>query len=231
LLVSDRIYVEDELYESSWTKIRTTTLQVSLSSPYADQITPARPKEVTTSYRMARRGADRFGVGVGVLYTRASSPVYVAADPDPGSNTTIKTTTTTPVTGGQIATEITQPELKLITEKDREPRAGQLAIFANYRLWGTERFGIGPQGGIGLSVDRPSFHAGVVVNASKWLMLGVGKGRFRVKQLGLNADGTPQEPSDRVGSTDDIKIENGWMGAGYATASINILGLPLFSSK
>lgn len=231
LLVSDRIYVEEEVYESSWAKIRTTSLNVSISSPYADQVTPAHPKDVATSYRMARQGADRFSVTVGILYTTAASPTYVAADPDPASNTVVKTTTQTPVTGGTSTTETTQPELKRITLKDEDSRAGQFAIFAGWRLVGGDGVGVGVQGGVAVSTDKPAFLGGGYLNVSKWLMVGGGVGRFRVKQLGLGANGVLQAVDDPIGSTDDIKLENGWIPKGYAVLSVNILGLPLFSSK
>lgn len=231
LLVSDRIYVEEEVYESSWAKVRTTPLNISLSSPYADQVTPARPKDVATSYRMARQGADRFSVTVGILYTTAASPTYVAADPEPGTNTVVKTATQTPVTGGTTTTEVTQPELKRITMKDEDSRAGQFAMFAGWRILGDERVGLGVQGGVAVSTDKPAFLGGAVFNFSKWLMVGGGMGQFRVKKLGMGANGALQSLDGPVGSTDDIKVENGWIPEGYAVLSVNILGLPLFSSK
>lgn len=237
LVVSDLLFVKDEIYSAGYNKVRVTPLVISIASPYSDQVTPLRPKESTTSYRLARYGADRFSVTVGPIYTGVSSPSYTAIDPDPKSNTGVSTVTKTGADPGPVVTKtVTEPELKQIAERDRDPRSGAFAVFANYRLAGTAALGVGGQFGVGLSKDFPSFHYGASFNVSKWVNVGVGCGMFRVKTLG-ERNGVTQTLGQEVGSADDIKLTTTWVrkcikgDAYYGMVSVNVLGLPLFSGK
>jgi hypothetical protein len=225
LLVTNRIFVEDEEYSSTWTKVRTTPLKISLNSPYADSVPNERPKETTTTYRFVRRGFDRLSFGVGLLYTRAYSATYVAADPDPSVNETRTTTTTAggPPPAPVEVTQVVRPEPKKIVEKERQPRSGY-GVFVNYRFLGNTSWGIGGQFGVATSADNPAFLAGVSLNLSSYVSLGVGGGKFRVKRVAADQ----QAASVRVFSTDEIRIDNPWQPAAYVSLSVNLSGLPLF---
>jgi hypothetical protein len=239
LIVSDMIFVTDETYTGGFTKVRTTPLVITRGSPYADQVIASGPQELTTSYKLARYGADRVTVTAGPIYTKVSSPTYTAIDIDPSSNTEVSSASSATESGVTTTTTVKKPELKRVVEKDRDPRAGTLGIFLNYRVIGTQAFGVGGQFGVGVSKDFPSFHYGLGINASKWFTAGLGCGAFRVKALGLNASGVQQQIDDPVSGDGDIRLTNAWrkkcFGDGadayYGMISVNLLGLPLFSGK
>lgn len=226
LLVTNRIFVEDELYSSRFTKVRTTPIKISLNSPYADAVPTDRPKETTTSYRLVRRGLDRLTFGVGLVYTRAYGATYVAADLDPSMNETRTTTTTTggPPPAPVDVTQISRPELKHIVEKERQPRGGSYAVLVNWRAYRHRALGCGGQFGVATSTDNPAFLGGVSFNFSSYVTVGVGYGMFRVKWLHEDQQG----PDVRVASTDEIRTEPRWKGAPYLSLSFNLSGLPLF---
>jgi hypothetical protein len=226
LLVTNRIYVMDEVYGSSATKIRTTPLKIALNSQSTESVPTERPKEVTTSYRFVRRGLDRLTFGVGMIAsTPASSTTYTAVDPDPSTNEASTTTTTvTPVTGTVQVTTVSHPELKAIREKDRQPRSGSYALFVNERLIGRPAFGAGVQFGVATSSDNPAFLFGFSANVSEFVTVGFGQGRFRVKRLAADQMGVDV----RVLNSDEIRLDTNWIRARYLSISVNISGLPLF---
>jgi len=226
LVVTNRIFVQDEVYSSAWTKVRTTPLRIVVNSPIADAVPNQRAKETTTSYRFVRRGFDKLTFGVGILYTPAYNATYTALDPDPSVNQTQTTTTSTggPPPAPVETTQVVRPELKQIVEKDRQPRAGSYGAFVNYRVWGSSAFGLGGQFGVGLSADNPAFLGGGSVNLSRFVTLGVGVGSFRLKRLSAAQSDT----SFRVASADEIRIDSRWDEYGYISLSVNLSGLPLF---
>ncbi|MGH9387005.1 MAG: hypothetical protein ACRD2N_22275 [Vicinamibacterales bacterium] len=240
LILVNRIYLPDELFDSSWTKIRVTPLKIAVNSPYADQVVSSHPKDVSTSYRLVRKNFDRFSVAAGLVYTKVSSPVFVAIDPDPSTNRTTTVTEKASRTDGTTTTDTSlatvTPELKEIAEKERQPRAGSFGLFANYRVLQLGALGLGLQGGVGTSVDNPAFFGGLSVNAGSYLTLGAGCGVFRVKALGQDAKGQQQALRSPVLGNDDIRTESRWnhdckSDAFYVTISVNLTGLPLFSPK
>lgn len=225
-IVTNKIFLPDEVYSSKWTKIQSVPLKISLSSPLAESVSSARGKEIASSYRFVRRGSDRFSFGVGLIYTTAFSSTLGAVDPDPSVNET-KTTTTT--TGGPapIPVEMTQvirPELKKIVEKEQLPRSGATSMFVNHRWLGTSAIGVGGQFGVATSTDNPAFFTGVALNLSQYVTLGIGSARFRVKRL----DQALRAETVRVASADEIKIVNEWTRNRYASIAVNLSGLPLF---
>jgi hypothetical protein len=226
LLLTNRIYVMDEVYESSATKVRTTPLKVALNSQSAESVPTERPKEVTTSYRFVRRGLDRLSFGVGMIaYTPASSVSYTASDPDPSTNQSVTTTTTATVEPGTTqTTQVSRPELKVISEKDRQPRSGSYAVFVNERLVGRPSLGAGVQFGVATSAENPAFLFGLSGHLGRVVTVGVGVGRFRVKQLSGDQIG----PDVRVLNADEIRLDTNWVSERYLSISVNISGLPFF---
>jgi hypothetical protein len=225
-IVTNRIFVQDEVYSSAWSKVRTTPLKIAINSPIADAVPNQRAKETTTSYQFVRRGFDRLTFGVGLVFTPAANIVYTAIDPDPSINQAQTTTTTTggPAPAPIDTTTVTRPELKVIVEKDRQPRSGTYGTFVNYRFAGSSALGLGGQFGVGLSVDNPAFMGGVSINLSEYVTLGGGVASFRLKRLSQ----AQSDPAVRVATADEIRTENRWDGYGYFSLSINLSGLPLF---
>lgn len=236
----DRIYLPDEIFDTSWTKARVTALKIAVNSPYADQVTLTVPKETSTSYRLVRKNYDRFGVSAGLVYTRAANVTYVAVDPDPTRNVSQTVTQVTSVNDGttvtNTSTQTTTPELKSIAEKERQTRAGSFGVFANYRLAEAGLFGFGFQGGVAASTDNPAFFGGLSMNVGSYLVVGAGCGAFRVKTLGDGPNGVQQRIDDKVMGSDDIRLKSRWSkdcrkGNHYFSFAVNIMGLPLFSAK
>lgn len=224
--IANRLYLPDEQFRPGFFRTRITPIKLTLNSPTVEAVPTELPKESTTTYRLIRRGLDRFSFGVGMLaYAPVHNITYSVVDPDPSSNTTISTTTTTtPVSGTTETTKVDQPELKTIREKDRVTRAGAYAMFVNARGFGTSSFGVGAQGGVALSADNPAFLLGAAINLSDYATLGVGRGIFRVKQL---AEDLAAEDV-RVLNADDIRLEDRWPWQWYVSLSVNLNGLPLF---
>ena len=226
LVVTNTIFVQEEVYSSKWTKVHTAPLRITLNSPIADAVPSERAKETTTSYRFTRRGFDKLTFGVGLVYTPAYSATYGVLDPDPSINQTQTTTTTTggPPPAPVETTQVVRPELKQITEKDRQPRAGSYAVLVNYRLVGSSAAGLGGQFGVGMSADNPAFLGGVSINVSPYVTVGLGIGSFRLKRLSEEQ----ADPEIRVATADEIKVDSKWQGTGYVSISVNLSGLPLF---
>ena len=226
LLLTNRIFVEDEIYSSSALKVRITPLKIALNSQFVESVPTERPKETSTTYRFVRRGLDRLSFGVGmIVYTPAFSATYTAVDPDPSTNTSTTTTTKiSPVPGTEEATTVAHPELKVIREKEKLPRAGSYAVFVNERIFGSAGFGVGGQFGVAMSSENPAFLFGASINMTPYATLGVGGGRFRLKQL------SPLQQGDsvRVLNADEISVDTLWKWDSYVSLSINLSGLPLF---
>ena len=226
LLLTNRIFVEDEVYSSAAMKMRITPLKVAINSQYVDSIPTDRPKEVTTSYKFVRRGFDRLSFGVGILVVApAFSATYVAVDPDPSRNTSTTTTTTVSVgPGSNEVTTVAHPELKVIREKEKQVRSGSYATFVNERMIGSADSGIGAQFGVAISAENPAFLFGFSINLTRYATLGTGAGYFRVKQLA--ADQAPD--TVRVLNTDEIRLETSWTWTPYVSLSVNLSGFALF---
>jgi hypothetical protein len=175
-------------------------LTISANSHYADQVLTPRPKEIATSYRLARVGADRFSVSAGMVFTRASSATFAAVDLDPTTNTTETAETVVGPTGNTTKTVVTRPELKSIIEKDRDTRSGTVALMANFR-WGGG-FSAGLRGGVGLATKEPALLAGLSFGFWKTVEIGIGCGWYQVRTLGVGAGGAQTRSSgDRSWAT------------------------------
>jgi hypothetical protein len=126
--------------------------------------------------------------------------------------------------GTSETTTVARPELKVIREKDQQPRSGSYALFVNERLFGTNSLGAGLQFGVATSADNPAFLFGGAINLSEYVTLGIGGGRFRLKSLSADQRGADV----RVLNSDEIRLDTDWTWAKYASISVNISGLPLF---
>jgi hypothetical protein len=226
LLLTNRIFVEDEIYSSGLLKVRTTPLKITLNSQISDNVPTDRPKETITSYKLSRLGLERLSFGLGMLaFAPVFNATYTAIDPDPSSNTSVSTTTTvTPQAGTTQTTVVAQPELKRIKEKERQTRSGSYAAFVSYRAFGNSALGVGGQFGVATSADSPALIGGLSLHFSKFVTVGIGGGRFRVKRLDPDQD----RDDIRVLSADEIRTMTRWLPSSYVSLSINISGLPLF---
>lgn len=226
--VDRKIYVPDEVFLASWTKIREYPLVIAVPTSAGDVVFSTLPKETKTSYRLARKAASRVSIGAGLIYTPAHSSVYGVVDPTPGVTTTVSDTTKRGDAGSGTSgtTTVAQLEPKQIIETDRQSRAGTIGLFLNYRAVGTEDLGAGVQLGFGTS--DPALLVGPVLNLSRYLTFSGGAGFFRVKRLGHDLGGREQRPGDIVYSGDELRSRDAWIWSFYFSLSANVSGLPLF---
>ena len=229
LILSNRLWVMDEEFKAEFGKIRTTPIKVGLSSPFADAVPTDRSKETVTSFRIARRSTSLWSFGIGVIFTKVSSPTFAAIDDTPDANTSTAVTTDNE---DKSKTTVSRPELKLVSESAREPRSGSRAVFGSYRIGG--RFtegalgGLGLQFGAGTSTDFPALFYGTSYNMGRFLTVGAGCSAQRITAL----DGFTAGES-RVVDKDAIRTKKVWSkscnkDAWYLSFSFNLNSLSLF---
>lgn len=225
--IERKIYVPDEAFDVSWTKIREFPLVIAPASSAADGGGTA-VKEKTTSYRLARKAANRVSVGAGLIFTGAHSSVYGAVDTAPGVTTNVSTTTKTEdaETGSTTTTTVAQVEPKELIEKERQSRSGTIGLFLSYRMTQSEDWGAGVQFGFGTS--DPAFLVGPVLYLSRYLTFSGGAAWFRVNRLGLGFNGREQQVGDVVFSADEVRSRDRWPLSYYLSISANVSGLPIF---
>ena len=204
-----RLYLRSEFKPVSWDKTQTHTIKVSVSSPYAASILAAHALETQASYTLAPYTGQLWGIGAAVTYTNLASPVFSAVT-DPSS---------------------ADGSAKVIGKTDEKTRAGQLALFFNFKpvkaLNPEEDSAIqnlGVEVGAGLDASNPAVFAGLSWSFGKYARLGVGQTYQQVKAL------RGQSLGDPVTGDADIKLRNTWDNSWYVSFSFVLDSLKLFSS-
>jgi hypothetical protein len=193
--------------ELRWNKVQSHEIIVKADSPYVKELTLAHAAEEKRAYKLESATGLLLGFGIGIIYTPLYESTF-AAVAAPGTST------------------------KVITETERETRAGDLAAFLSYRFlqhrpakrWAEPTLDFG----VGLTSGRPAFFLGLGFEILRAARIGFGWAPERVSQL---AEG--QIPNVTVvSSTDDIRIVKRFATDNYYVSFTFALdSLSLFNSR
>jgi hypothetical protein len=185
----------------AWAKVRSRTLTVKESSPYAAVIDAKA--DIATSYAASVLSATLIDMSVAITHTQLASPLFgVVSEPAP--------------------TEA-DPNAKknVIAKKDEDERSGQLAVFVSYPLLSifapntTWTRSLDVDLGVGTGEDLPAFFLGASWKIGP-IRIGGGSTWQQVKAL----DG--QSIGQTVASADDIKLKNELDRSWYAAFSFSL---------
>ena len=200
------IIADDRQFAIRWDKMQVHKLKLAVDSPFSAYVATARSAKLEPTYKVAWRGGPLFDVGFGVTYTSLRAPTYGAVE-DPSDS-----------------------DAKVIAETDEESRAGEFALFLNYRvfqhLWPkTRSWSVHPalDLGAGLDTDAPSFFAGVSIGVGRFLRLGAGRTWQQIKVL------EGQTVGQSIGSADDIKTRDKFEDETYFMVVFSFGSLKPFS--
>jgi hypothetical protein len=199
------LYVPPKTDRLPWNARQTHVFSLKPDAPLADQVIAAYPDERRLRYQVQSRRSAAIGVGVGVVYTGLTQPSWDAvSDPrDPGR--------------------------KVVSRTDSTTRAGQLAIFADWRLASVlnaraEEWRIRPSLQAGTNATATAgFFAGAGVDLFQYVRLGVGRTWQQSKRLNGQVEGVTV-----VSSRDDIRLEDVFESGWYASFSFAVDALPIF---
>jgi hypothetical protein len=191
-----------------WDKLQTHTFSLKPNGPLASSVT-AEHSETELKYKLQSNKVTALGVGVGVFYTKLSTPTFDAVT-DPNNK-----------------------NQKVVSQTDTETLAGQLALFADWRVLSAfsgkaEHWVIRPSLQIGTNVSTtPGFFTGLGFDVFKYFRFGVGKTWQQSKQL------DPSQILDQtvIGSKDDIKTRDIFAHDWYYSFSFALDSLPLFKKS
>ena len=188
----------------SWQNVYTHPVTVSADATYKDVVTFSKGDKAT-QYKVGSARANALGIGVGVVYTPLTEATWGAiADPSSSSG-------------------------KIIAKTDTSTRAGQVALFADYKFlpafvgssvqWRVKPF---VQFGAGLSTT-PQAYLGGGLEFFKALRVSGGWTYQRFKVLNGQTEGMS------VSSKDDIKTTDHFDGGKYVAVSFALDAISLFS--
>jgi hypothetical protein len=185
-----------------WHTERTYPLEIAADSPYASSLAAARPKKVTTAFRVRPAAARRIGVGIGVVVTDLTEASYGAAPRVPGDRELV------------------------IVETGRSTRSGTLGAFLD--IWPMRGAGASfPSAVPTCSPDRiaPAFFGGGVIEFGGRLRLSGGLTLQRRRELDGQAIGDP------VASRDAIRTRDRFARGAYVAFSFALDSLSLFRAR
>ena len=206
------IYAAPKTDQLPWDKIQTHAFSVKANAPLSDSVTPTHPDETKLSYKLQSSRTAAIGVGVGVIYTGISQPSWDAV--------------TDPRNSSQ----------KVIAQTDASTLAGQLGIFADWRLLSlinasTEQWFVRPSLQFGANASsNAGFFLGFGFDVFKYFRFGIGTTWQQSKMLnGLQSDDV-NSPTV-VASKDDIKTKDVFVHDRYISFSFALDSLPLFKKS
>jgi hypothetical protein len=189
----------------SWQNVYTYPVTVAADATYKDVVTFSRGDKAT-QYKVGSARANALGIGVGVVYTPLAEATW-----------------------GAIAGPSSSPGNKIIAKTDTSTRAGQVALFADYKFlqafvalsahWPVKPF---VQFGAGLSTT-PQAYLGGGLEFFKALRVSGGWTYQRFKLLNGQTEGMP------VSSKDDIKTMDHFGGGKYVAVSFALDAISLIS--
>lgn len=200
------IFVETNRYPVKWNKLQHHPLKIVVKSPYAKEVSAARPVGVSPSYRVAWWRGSLLDVGVALTYTPLSSPKFSAV--------------TDPSNSSQL----------VIAQTDEETRAGEVALFLSYRFLqhlrpSTRHASIKPGFDIGATIsDDPGFFLGPSVEIGKLLRIGAGYTSQQVKELRGQIEGVTV-----IGSDNEIRTRDTFKSDYYVSLTFSLGTLKWFS--
>jgi hypothetical protein len=205
-----QVVVPTPVTGARWDKVQEYTVAVKADSPYAGNI--ARNPElqdVTLVYDVRWEGESVLGVGVGVTFTPLEDHTWAAL----------------PLSG--------DPTRKSPQPKTTETRAGQLALFLNWRVvqtfWPAARRWVAKPGleiGASLNTDKPGAYLGLSVEVLKVLRIAGGRTWQRVTVLDGQVEGVTVVESDA-----DIRTRQAFRPSWYASLTFALDSLALFKKE
>jgi len=190
----------------AWDKVQSHPIHIAADSPFAADVTAARPAPLDTSYKATSTASAAYDVGVAVTKTRLASPTFGVEKNDAGAT--------------------------VIAVSDESTRSGKLALMFNYlplRQTFADKPGwltsLGIQIGSSLSTDNPGYFYGLSYGLGKYVRLGWGETRQRVNALRGQAVGNP------VPDKDSIHTRQAFRGAKYFSLTISIGSLKFFNAS
>jgi hypothetical protein len=193
-----------------WDKAQQYTIELKADSPYVDDVARnPQLKDVTLTYNVRWRGESVLGVGVGVTYTALKDHTWAALP-------------------------LTSDPTKLSPQvKTTETRAGELALFLNWRavqtFWPeTRTWKAKPGIEVGASVngDKPGAFVGVSLEVLKVLRVAYGRTWQRVTVLDGQVAGVTVVQSDA-----DIRTRQVFRPSWYASLTFALDSLTLFTKQ
>ena len=193
-----------------WDKAQQYTVELKADSPYLDDVARnPHLKDVTLTYNVRWRGESVLGVGVGVTYTALEDHTWAALP---------------------LASDPTKLSPQV---KTTETRAGELALFLNWRAVQTFRpetrtWKAKPGIEVGASVngDKPGAFVGVSLEVLKVLRLAYGRTWQRVTVLDGQVAGVTVVQSDA-----DVRTRQAFRQSWYASLTFALDSLSLFKKE
>ncbi len=195
---------------AAWDKSKTYEVSLKASSPYATEV-GRNPEltDVTLKYCINWVGENLIGVGVGLTYTPLQARTWAALPL--GSD----------------------PNKKAPQVKSTDTRAGQLALFLNWRALealasSTRDWAVKPGIEVGAGLDGESRAAflGISFEVAKALRLGYGHTWQRVTVLNGQQEGVTEVKSD-----DEVRTRKVYRGRWYASLTFALDSLTLFKKE
>ena len=156
---------------------------------------PARhPATLTSSYKVVARRSLDVDFDFGAVYTSLSDPTYGV---------------------------VTHGTEQRIEETKTETRAGQVALFASFRMPRLDPVQL--QVGAGVSSEDPAIYGGVAYQLSRYVKLSTGWTMQRVTRLGQGL-----RENDVVTDASQLRTRDAFAGAWYAAISITLDEIDFF---
>lgn len=203
------LYVEPKTDQLPWSKVQTHAFSLKRNAPLASGVTGTLAEDTALQYKLQSSKATALGVGLGVIYTKLAEPKFGAVT-DPANK-----------------------EQKLVSQTDTDTLAGQLALFADWRLLSlfdrnSEKWFLRPSLQVGTNVSTtPGFFVGLGADFFKYFRFGIGQTWQRSKRL------IPSQTLDQtvIASADEIKTEDFFAKGRYFSFSFALDSLPLFKNS
>jgi hypothetical protein len=200
------LYVEPKTDQLPWSRVQTHAFSLKKNAPLSNGVTGSLADDTALKYKLQSNKAAAIGVGLGVIYTKLSEPEYDAV------------------------TNPANKDEKLVSQVDTDTLAGQLALFADWRLLSlfsrkAEQWVLRPSLQVGTNVSTtPGFFVGLGVDVFRYFRFGWGHTWQQSKRL------SPTQVADQtvIGSASDIKTEDFFARGQYFSFSFALDSLPLF---
>ena len=190
---------------TSWDEIATYPLTIARQSHYASNVVTDLPEKLETKFRLASRKGSLLGASLGLTNADVEDPTFGAVA-DPAS-----------------------PDRKLVTRTGRSQRSGVVSLLGTYAFTHrTEAWALRPMAEFGTTVDtdRPAVFGGGAVGLGRYVRLGFGVTRQRVKALDGQTEGVTVVADEKAIKTHDV-----WKNGRYWSLTVSISSLPFFSKE
>ena len=211
---SEGVLVSYRADDATFGKVATAKFKLTSANPIGGTFDQQRETGIDHSYTVIDRGEGRIGYGIGLVYTAIKQPTWDAV---------------------KNPLDATQ---NVVARTKESPRAGDLALFGNYRFGklSEKRWVPGIQFGAGASSNLELF-LGLAIEA-RILRIGIGETVQQVdqlrgqKELRRRADGTIDPSSVTVvGAKADIQTRSGFSSRPYISVTLSLDGFSFIQKK